>query len=131
MSGRAQTFRLNPYGSSHLPDTFLVSPSPSSSSISANQGTARRINYIANLCNKRDLTATPNMCVFKCLPRSLPFDIKLLERHPYSSQTFIPMNAKKRYLVIVALGDDKPDLSTLKAFIANNNQGINYNFIYN
>lgn len=71
------------------------------------------------------------MCVFHCRPTNeLPFTVKLLERHPYSSQAFIPMTDGKTrgYLVIVALNgdDDKPDMSTLKAFVATTKQGINY-----
>ena len=30
------------------------------------------------------------------------------------------------FVVVVALGDDKPDLSTLRAFITNGEQGMNY-----
>ena len=30
------------------------------------------------------------------------------------------------FVVVVALGDDKPDLSTLRAFITNGEQGVNY-----
>lgn len=80
--------------------------------------------------------------------------MKLLERHLYSTQAFIPMTCSKvrariayilrhikymlvltlfsvmqRYLVVVALNDpktDKPDLSTLAAFVAARNQGITY-----
>ena len=41
-------------------------------------------------------------------PANLPLTIHELERHP------------------LALGDDKPDLSTLRAFITNGEQGVNY-----
>ncbi|KAJ3128665.1 Ureidoglycolate lyase [Nowakowskiella sp. JEL0407] len=56
----------------------------------------------------------------------------LLERHKYSTQMFIPMfttSSPAKYLIIVALNDpstDKPDLSTLKAFVGDSTQGINY-----
>jgi len=33
----------------------------------------------------------------------------------------------ERYLVVVALGSDSPDLSTLRAFVAKKNQAISYN----
>lgn len=86
----------------------------------------------ANLTNLRP-DAKPNLCVFKCQPTpQLPFKLTLLERHKYSSQVFIPMtppNGARAYLVIVALNDcgrDKPDWGTLKAFIADTTQGINY-----
>eukprot|EP01117_Protostelium_nocturnum_P002308 TRINITY_DN12971_c0_g1_i1.p1 TRINITY_DN12971_c0_g1~~TRINITY_DN12971_c0_g1_i1.p1 ORF type:complete len:173 (+),score=47.64 TRINITY_DN12971_c0_g1_i1:112-630(+) len=91
----------------------------------ANQGTAQRFNWIGELVNKRD-NAKANLCVFRCKPRELPFDVKLLEKHPLSTQMFIPMNAKSRYLVVVSLGGDQPDLSTLKVFVASSVQGITY-----
>ena len=39
--------------------------------------------------------------------------------------TIIPMKGEV-FVVVVALGDDKPDLSTLRAFITNGEQGVNY-----
>ncbi|KAJ3181595.1 hypothetical protein HDU85_003537 [Gaertneriomyces sp. JEL0708] len=112
-----------------------------SSSASANQGTAQRFNHVARIANLRSDTnpAQPNLCVFRCVPTpSLPFQMKLLERHKYSSQFFVPMtlpqpgsewNGEKAYLVIVCLNDpvtDRPDYSTLKAFTATSTQGVNY-----
>lgn len=58
-------------------------------------------------------------------PAALPIVIHELERHPLGSQAFIPMNGEA-FVVIVALGDDKPDLSTLAAFITDGKQGVNY-----
>ncbi|KAJ2833940.1 Allantoicase [Coemansia furcata] len=112
----------------------------------ANQGTAKRVNYVAKLENLRDASgpalqnARPNMCIFSSAPRPTVggrFEVKLLERHPYSSQVFMPIfqhgvrNSNPDepcYLVIVAENgsDDKPDLSTIRAFAANSTQGINY-----
>lgn len=57
----------------------------------------------------------------------LPFEITMLERHPFGSQAFIPMQGQ-RFLVIVApnLNADEPDLSHLQVFITNGSQGVNY-----
>lgn len=77
--------------------------------ISANQGTAKRRNWLADLQNLRGTGAKPNMCVFRVQPaKELPFPIHLLERHRYSTQCFIPMSAGmeqrlRGYLVIVCL----------------------------
>jgi len=90
-----------------------------------NQGTAQRSDWLANLENLRP-GAKLNICTFQCQPRNLPFEIKLLEKHPYSTQMFIPMTAERRYLVIVAQGGDVPDISTLKCFVANKGQAITY-----
>ena len=46
-----------------------------------------------------------------------------LERHRLGTQTFIPLNGV-RYVVLVALGDAKPDASTLQAFTVSGQQAI-------
>jgi ureidoglycolate lyase len=89
----------------------------------ANQGTAKKSEHLAELLDLRGAKA--NVSVFRCAPRALPHEVSLLEKHPASTQVFVPMNAA-RYLVIVALGGDAPDLSTLRAFEASATQGITY-----
>lgn len=89
----------------------------------ANQGTARKSEWLADLVDTRGARA--NVSVFRCSPRPLPFEIAMLEKHPGSTQVFVPMNAR-RYVVIVALGGDSPDLSTLRAFVAHGRQAVTY-----
>jgi ureidoglycolate lyase len=91
----------------------------------ANQGTARRFDWLAELEDRRPGRARPNVTVFRCAPRELPFSIELLEKHPASTQLFIPMGVG-RYLVAVALGGDRPDVATLQVFLAGGLQGITY-----
>ena len=93
---------------------------------SANQGTAKRYNHLAEFANLRLADASMNISVFRVDPYlKVSLDIRLLEKHPKSTQLFVPMNAE-RYLVIVALGDERPDLSTLKAFVARPQLAIAY-----
>ncbi|KAI8341681.1 allantoicase [Chlamydoabsidia padenii] len=98
----------------------------------ANQGTAEKYHKVAQINNLfPNNRGVANMCIFHCRPTTeLPFTIKILERHPYSSQFFVPMSygQTRGYLVAVALNgaDDKPDMSTLKTFIASSTQGVNY-----
>jgi len=91
----------------------------------ANQGTARKSEWLAHLVDARNGRSQPNISVFRCSPRALPFEIAMLEKHPASTQIFVPMNAR-RYVVVVALGGDEPDLSTLRAFLAHGTQAITY-----
>lgn len=91
----------------------------------ANMGTAARRNFVAELRNARP-GARLNVASFRCAPRPTEgMTLGLLEKHPGSTQAFIPMNAS-RYLVVVALGGDSPDLSTLRAFEALGTQGVTY-----
>ena len=120
----------------------------------ANQGTASRFDDLAVLQNLRE-GCKSNVCLFRSAKRPLEdggkddevvsedgsgmFRVHLLERHPYSSQMFVPMNCQKRWLIVVALskpekdgvdvckeGNAGPDYSTMQAFLASSNQGINF-----
>ena len=57
----------------------------------------------------------------------LPLQAYELERHEFSSQTFLPIDVL-RYLVIVApmAADGGPDVAGVCAFVANGDQGITY-----
>lgn len=93
----------------------------------ANMGTAKRFNKLCRVENLRDDKAKLNLCVFRCSPlKELPLEIQLLEKHEYSTQVFMPMADKAKYLAIVCLGKEKPDLSTLKAFLVEGSQGVSY-----
>lgn len=93
---------------------------------SANQGTAVRFDWAARLVNERP-GARPNLSVFRSIARTLPFAITLLEKHPRSTQAFLPLICR-RILVVVAptRADGTPDLAALRAFVALPGQGINY-----
>lgn len=91
----------------------------------ANQGTAARRDHLVDLENHRP-HAKLNVASFRCAPHTQwPRALALLEKHPHSTQLFVPMNAR-RYLVVVALGDEAPDLSTARAFVASATQGVSY-----
>ncbi len=65
----------------------------------------------------------PSLSVFRALAGALPFEMKMMERHRVGSQTFVPMMGTP-FVVLVALGADRPDMSTLKAFLADGSCGI-------
>lgn len=92
--------------------------------LSANQGTATRFDWCTELVNARP-GAKANLAVFRSVAKALPFDVQLLEHHPFSTQAFVPMVCS-RFLVVVAPGDAEPDVSGLRAFLCAPGQGINY-----
>ena len=93
---------------------------------SANQGTAVRFDFCADLQSTRP-GARANLAVFRSVARTLPYEVTLLERHPCSTQVFIPMLVS-RYLVCVAptLADGGPDVARLMSFICFPGQGVAY-----
>ena len=121
-------------------------PAPRTTRITgANQGTAVKFHKLAlhDEAYPAELGATTGLAIYRCKPISLTsggeWKINLLERHPATKQAFVPMgeasgenaleNPGKRYLVIVAHNgaDDKPDLQSMRAFVASAGQGIMYN----
>lgn len=89
-------------------------------------GNGSREDYVGRL--DADQTGRrANLAVIRATPRPLPLRIDAMERHPFSSQAFMPL-AVERYLVLVcpSKGDGTPDLDQLQAFICRGDQGINY-----
>ena len=87
-----------------------------------NQGWAERYADMAKL----DLLAedgAPNVGIVRAKPRQLPLQVKLMERHPKSSQLFIPLVARP-FLVLVAPPGDRPE--NIIGFKTMAGQGINY-----
>ena len=62
--------------------------------------------------------------LFKAQPRSLPYTLDLMERHPDGSQAFLPMSMDP-FLVIVA-PDDGGKPGGPVAFVTQAGQGINF-----
>ncbi|SPO36762.1 related to DAL2 - allantoinase [Pseudozyma flocculosa] len=106
-----------------------------------NQGTARKYVGLAPVVNNYPphAPAKTNVHVYHCDPvpavGGMPWRVKLLERHRFTTQAFVPMTpaggaqaGQEGYLVVVALNskDDKPDLNTLAAFYATTEQAISY-----
>lgn len=57
----------------------------------------------------------------------LPLHATVMERHPYSSQTFLPLQASRYFVVVAPDGEDGgPDLARVRAFVAGADQGITY-----
>lgn len=171
-----------PFGTaicSPLPHDLNMAPQPSAlpphdpKPVLANQNSALKYSPISPLldrythgCPSRK-AASARMTMFCCFPRKLRtvtaaqqpmkevFDVRILERHPFTNQTFVPVDlsshskvsdgdAEPVFLVIVAptlkgevatarndAGEtvtirDPPDLKNVKAFIARGGQAVTY-----
>ncbi len=74
------------------------------------------------------VNAKVNLSIASITPLSkFPFEIQQMERHPWSSQTFIPMKVS-RYLIIVAPDgtEGEPNMDEARAFLASGGQAITY-----
>lgn len=111
--------RYAPYGD-------LVRAGDASRARAANHGTAAAWDALATLVNRRGEAARATASLFRCAPhRDALLPLRWLERHPASTQMFVPMRAD-RYLVVVARGGDEPDLATIAAFVVEGAQAITY-----
>ena len=87
-----------------------------------NGGSSQRIDALTELSLDVE-SGQPCLAIFKAKARDPAGPWTELERHCLGTQTFVPLNGV-RYLVLVALGDAKPDASTLQAFTVSGQQAI-------
>ena len=132
---------FHPYGSIISPDEEIATYTSSHgvAENNANQGTAVKLLSVSRVQNS-SRAAVPHLNLFRCRTRgrvsqgqSWQIVVPLLERHPQSSQTFIPMGVDSEavaYIVVVALvlpnDTSKPDMSTARAFLCRGNQAVTY-----
>lgn len=88
-----------------------------------NDGNTERYHDLATIDPGADGRAI--VSIFRGQPRSLPYLITMMERHPKASQAFIPLSGRP-YLVVVAAGQSTPTLADLRAFRCEGHQGVNY-----
>lgn len=87
-----------------------------------NQGSSQRLDGLSELALDAE-GGKPCLAVFKATARDPAGPWHELEKHSFGTQTFIPLNGV-RYLALVALGGDAPDVSTLAAFVVQGHQGV-------
>jgi ureidoglycolate lyase len=91
--------------------------------IGINYGYTERFHDLANI----DATAEggrAGVSIFRSQPLPMPISIKIMERHPLSSQAFVPLS-NEPYLVVVAPAGEF-DESRIEVFLAQPGQGVNY-----
>jgi len=88
-----------------------------------NQGNSQRYHDLARL----DLTADggrPSLNIFRSQPLPRPVMIRLMERHPLSSQAFFPLGPEPYLVAVAGTGDFHP--KHIRAFLARADQGVNF-----
>jgi ureidoglycolate lyase len=89
-----------------------------------NAGMAERYSDLANI----DVAAEggrPLISLCQAKPVRLPVALRLMERHPLSSQAFMPLSSAP-FLIVVAPAGPSPLSENIRAFISNGHQGVNY-----
>ncbi|KAH9224198.1 ureidoglycolate hydrolase [Leptodontidium sp. 2 PMI_412] len=149
-----------------IPSSALTAGDLPTNAVQANQGSALKYLDVTHMLDlypqaPSKVSSRAVMNMFVCAPRTLlagerqgegVFPVEILERHPYTTQTFIPLGISAReaqdvrYLVIVAPslspaaadedlsvpdgeglpGRGLPDLGRLRAFIAHGGQAVTY-----
>lgn len=89
-----------------------------------NAGTIERYHNLAEVV--LDDQGRPLISIATCnRTTELPYRVPLVERHGLGSQAFIPLN-ETPMVVVVAPPGDTVDPASLRAFVSNGLQGVNY-----
>ncbi|MEN5297297.1 ureidoglycolate lyase [Brucella sp. TWI559] len=88
-----------------------------------NNGTTERFHDLARV-EAAGTHARVLINIFRGQFFKLPIDIVMLERHPFGSQAFVPLNSRPFLVVVAEDNDGKPDRP--RAFLARGDQGVNY-----
>lgn len=62
--------------------------------------------------------------IFRGQPRRFPYVIGMMERHPFASQSFVPMSGRPFLVAVSADEDGRPGRP--RVFLAKAHQGVNY-----
>jgi len=88
-----------------------------------NDGFSQRYHDLAKI----DLLANQGKVlvnIFRSNPLALPIKIEKMERHPLSSQAFMPLGSEPYLVVVCAAGDFNEQ--AISVFLASCDQGVNY-----
>ena len=91
--------------------------------ININNGYAKRFDNLGNI-NTSKLKGITIMSIFSAKKRLFPMNIKMMEKHPLGSQSFIPMSDSS-FLIFVAPKGREPNINKIESFVVPNQTGIN------
>lgn len=88
-----------------------------------NAGTTERYHDLAHV----DVAAEGGRTlinIFRAQARALPFEVRMLERHPLGSQAFVPLSSQPYLVVVAPAGELDPD--AVRAFSVEDGRGVNF-----
>lgn len=88
-----------------------------------NEGHTQRCHDLAGLDLLRG-GGRPAVSIFRSRPKPAPLTLTTMERHPLSSQAFMPLGGRPWLVVVAPAGEFDP--ARLVAFLAGPEQGVNY-----
>lgn len=98
----------------------VIAPTSAKRVYAVNEGTAQRFHDLAEVDTASDGGRTL-VSIFRAQPRSLPFQIRMLERHPLGSQAFIPLLGHPYLIAVSESPQHRP-----RVFLAEHGEGVNY-----
>jgi ureidoglycolate lyase len=91
--------------------------------IPINYGQTERHHDLARM-DVADENGAAIISIFRSEPAKLPFQIKIMERHPLGSQAFMPLSGNPYVVLVAPPGELDPN--EIRAFFAQTHQGVNY-----
>ena len=88
-----------------------------------NDGFTKRYHDLASIDTLKNKGKTL-VNIFRSTPLPLPIAIKMMERHPLSSQAFMPLGDQPYLVVVAPKGEFNAE--HIEAFLAQSYQGVNY-----
>ena len=101
----------------------VIEVNDKSKNFSINDGFTQRYHDLADVDVTQENGRTL-INIFRSTPLAQPVSIKMMERHPLSSQAFIPMGQQPFLVVVAPKGEF--DITKVEVFLASSNQGVNY-----
>ena len=95
-----------------------------SNSFMINKGSTERFHDLANI-DVMETEGRPLLSICRAQTLPLPLRVLMMERHPLSSQAFIPL-LEKPFLILVAALAESITINDLHLFLSNGKQGVNY-----
>lgn len=90
-----------------------------------NEGTSQRFELVADALLTAE-AGRPVISISRAVARTLPMDLVAMERHRLGSQSFVPLGAARRFVLVVAAAEAPAEALAehLQAFVSDGRQGV-------